>query len=90
MILFTNHERVAIQAGVLKILGNILHLREGGWTPFTRITTTALLEGARAQAAKKGLHGSDARSAVTLKHGVIVLRHVISIIAKERVLRRLC
>jgi hypothetical protein len=54
---FTNYELVAIQAGVLKIHGNILHLREGGWTPFTRITTTAALEGTRVRAAKQGLQG---------------------------------
>ena len=57
MTSFTNHERVAIQAGVLKIHGNIFHLREGGWTPFTMITITALLEGTRARAAKQGLQG---------------------------------
>jgi hypothetical protein len=57
MTSFTNHEHVAIQAGVLKIHGNILHLREGGWAPFTGITTTALLEVTRARAAKQGLQG---------------------------------
>jgi hypothetical protein len=39
--------------------------------------------------AKQGLHGSGARSAATLKHGIIVLRHVISILDNDMVLRRL-
>jgi hypothetical protein len=89
MISFTNHERVAIQAGVLKIHGNILHLREGGWTPFTRITNHGFAGGYTCSSRKARPAGSDARPTVTLKHGIIVLRHVISIIAKDRVLCRL-
>jgi hypothetical protein len=54
-----------------------------------RITTTALLEGTRARAGKQGLHGPGARSAATPKHGMIMLRHVISTLDKVKVLRRL-
>src|SRR6202034_2156747 len=89
MTSFTNHERVAIQAGVLKIHGNILHLREGGWAPFTRITNHGFAGGYTCSSRKARPAGSDARSAVALERGIIVLRYVISIIAKDRVLCRL-